>query len=539
MKKWFILCAIVLAAFAIRAYKVSSLPPAMSWDEVSIGYNAYSILKTAKDEHGRLLPLDAFIAYGDYKPPLSIYATVPFVAAFGLNELSVRLPSVLAGTAMVFFVYLLAGQLLGSYKRKEEVGLIAAGLLAFSPWHILLSRAGFEANIAACLMVAGAWLLLSTRTHPKRALIAYLPFVAGVYTFNSARYFAPLLALGLTIYIYSAIRKNRKQFAIGVAVAALSLFPILGHLVSPEARLRLAEVNIFSEHQVVIDANMRMQSDGDTWWSKIVHNRRVGYARSYVLHFLDHFQPSFLFIRGDGNPKFSIQDVGQMYLIEAPFLVMGVLWAFGSMPKVAWFLVFWLIAAIAPAAIARETPHALRIENSLPVWQFFTAMGIAAFFAGRKGWIWKAVRLSVVMVFAAGVAYFSHNYFTHYSKEFSGEWQYGYRQALEKAEALNGGYDTVVISDVIGRPYMYTLFHTLYDPEEFLNSRDSYFDAAGFYHVKGFGKYRFTHEEIGEAGPYEGKVLYIQPPGMVPPSGTVVDTVTLLNGEPVLILFEQ
>src|SRR5260221_9154250 len=97
----FFLLLIVGLAFTLRFYNVSDNPPALSWDEVSIGYNAYSILKTGKDEHGRFLPLDTFIAYGDYKPPLAIYLTVPFVAVFGLNELSVRLPSVLFGTMTV------------------------------------------------------------------------------------------------------------------------------------------------------------------------------------------------------------------------------------------------------------------------------------------------------------------------------------------------------------------------------------------------------------------------------------------------------
>ena len=34
---------------------LGSNPPGMYWDEVSLGWNAYSILKTGHDEHGRFL----------------------------------------------------------------------------------------------------------------------------------------------------------------------------------------------------------------------------------------------------------------------------------------------------------------------------------------------------------------------------------------------------------------------------------------------------------------------------------------------------
>jgi hypothetical protein len=76
-------------------------------------------------------------------------------------------------------------------------------------------------------------------------------------------------------------------------------------------------------------------------------------------------------VKGDGNPKFSIQDVGQLYLIEAPFFAIGICALFLSYPGVGLLLVYWIIAAIIPAATARETPHALRILNSLPTWQIF------------------------------------------------------------------------------------------------------------------------------------------------------------------------
>ena len=97
---------IILAlATALRFWNLGGNPPHLSPDEASLGYNAYSILKTGRDEYGELLPM-VFKSFGDYKPGFYVYLTVPFVAVLGLNEWSVRLPSVIAGTVAVYLLYL-------------------------------------------------------------------------------------------------------------------------------------------------------------------------------------------------------------------------------------------------------------------------------------------------------------------------------------------------------------------------------------------------------------------------------------------------
>lgn len=521
MKK-IILFGIIVLALILRTYKLGSNPPAISWDEASIGYNAYTILTTGRDEHGMFLPLDAFAAFGDYKPPTPIYLTVPFVALFGLSEVAVRLPSAIAGTMTVFLLYLLVMELL----RKQRVALISSALLTISPWHIMLSRAGFEANIALLFVVTGTWMVLKGRENSTYLLYCWLPFVAGIYTFNSTRYAGPLLALGLVVYVRKHIRK--KQFMYGLLIALVALLPILPHLVSRESRLRFEEVSIFTDLRTVLTSNTRREVDSFSWWSAIMHNRRVGYAREYFIHFFDNLEPRFLFIKGDGNPKFSIQDTGQLLLVSAPFVAYGVLTLFRDYPGVGWLLVWWLLVSIAPTAVARETPHALRIENTLPVFMIFTAYGLAS----RKKLLFN---IFIVLLFFGNFLYFWHTYMAHYPKEYSGEWQYGYKQAIDVSKKYYDQYDTIVLSESIGRPYIYALFYNKYPLNKFLETKDASFDAAGFYNVYGFDKYRFTREGIGE---YKGRTLYILPPKDVPGGASVKETISLLNGTPILVAFE-
>jgi 4-amino-4-deoxy-L-arabinose transferase-like glycosyltransferase len=552
IKRNLIILAIISVAFVLRFSNVVNNPPALTWDEVSIGYNAYSILKTGKDEHGKFLPLDTFISYGDYKPTLPIYITVPCIAIFGLNELSVRLPSVIFGTLSVYLTYILTVLLFnefGNFRKNSLIkiptlGYITATLLTFSPWHINISRAGFEANIALFLVILGTYLLVKIRSIPKLWIYAFLPYVGAAYTFNSARYFVLFITLFLLYLSLQSIKNNIKYFIIGVIIAAVIILPLVPHLLSNESRLRFKEVNIFSDSSVVITSNNRIAFEGNTIIAKIVNNRRIAYARSFFIHFLDNLEPSFLFIKGDGNPKFSTQDVGQLYLIEAPFLILGLLWLFSECPILAGFLLYWMLTAIIPAATARETPHALRILNTLPVWQIFIAYGIYQSVIRLhniskfpKSAIFKNLIYAVILgIYILNVSYYLYNYHVHYPREFSGEWQYGYKQGIEYAQGVDSQYDHIYVSESIGRAYMYTLFYTQYDPQKFLNTKKSYFDADGFYHVDGFGKWIFIKTMPQKVLPNN---LIIGNTNWNSPNDKVLHTVKLLNGDPVLNIFSR
>ncbi len=537
--RWLWLTLIVILALFLRLYRLSSLPPALSWDEASIGYNAYSILKTGRDEHGRFLPLDAFVAFGDYKPPLPIYLSVPTIATFGLNELAVRLPSAIAGVLTVILTYFLITELFLASKGARKLGLFTAFLLAISPWHIQLSRAAFEANIALFFVVGGVFLTLRAKRDPRLFLVCWLPFVATLYTFNSARYFSPILALVLVFYNFKEVRSHLVKFGLGVVIAGICVLPVMTHLLSPQARLRFTEVNIFTDSSIVATANERINVDRRAWWSKALHNRRFGYLRSYLLHFLDNLEPRFLFIKGDGNPKFSLQDVGELYLAELPFLIVGIYWLLVKEKKIFWLLMFWMLGAIVPAATAREAPHALRIENSLPTWQVFIAYGGFTFFTNggklikfsRRFWL---LILSALLLLG-NFFYFTHNYFNHYGPEYSGEWQYGYREAIRFVSPLESQYQQIILSENIGRPYIYALFYKQFDPKRLRGALDASFDAAGFYNVFGLDKYRFVR---GGKATRAKNTLYILPPAEVPGDARVLQSVRLLNHDPVLVIFD-
>src|SRR4030043_2257286 len=106
MKKEKLVLAVILLFFILsRLFRITDIPPSVYWDEASIGYNAYSVLTTAKDEWGEFLPLH-FRAFGEFKLPVYIYSTIPFIKLLGLNALSVRIPSVIYFLLSILLTYL-------------------------------------------------------------------------------------------------------------------------------------------------------------------------------------------------------------------------------------------------------------------------------------------------------------------------------------------------------------------------------------------------------------------------------------------------
>ncbi|MCX6724630.1 MAG: glycosyltransferase family 39 protein, partial [Candidatus Shapirobacteria bacterium] len=141
-KVFLILFLIIFLAGLLRLPFLNRFPSGFSADEASLGYSAYSILKTGKDEWGERLPLNPR-SFGEYKAPLYIYLTIPSIALFGLNETAVRLPSAVFGILAIVVVFLLTQELFGIV----TISLLSAFFLAISPWHLVFSRAAIEANL--------------------------------------------------------------------------------------------------------------------------------------------------------------------------------------------------------------------------------------------------------------------------------------------------------------------------------------------------------------------------------------------------------
>lgn len=544
-----LLCIFLVAAF-LRFFQLGVNPAALTWDEVALGYNAYSLGIDGKDEFGRFLPLDYLESFGDFKPPLYAYLSITPVKIFGMTEFATRFASAFFGVLTVVVTFFLVKRIFYSIETTQKntridsnmLALFSTFFLAISPWHINLSRAAFEANVASFFIVAGIWLFLMSIQIKKWYLpFSIILFALSMYTFNTARVVSPLLISMLFVAFGRKLLEMKKQVIVALIVGFVVMLPIAKFLLSPQASLRFQEVNIFSDIGLIYRSNQQIENDNNAWWSKILHNRRFLYTTEYLRHYVDHLNPNFLFIRGDGNPKFSTQDIGQLYLWELPFFISGVFILFRKRIGSWWIVPLWLLLGIVPAATARETPHALRIEATLPTFQILTAIGVTSFIAYLKHFtIQKTSRnlvfSIVVVLLVLNIAYYLHGYYKHYSREYSGEWQYGYKESVAFVQEVENEFDKIYFTTELGRPYAYYIFYGKVDPKKFRQDVSIEREVFGFVHVKRIGKYYFAKDLKKDEQPKQ-KVLYINITANVPENAQKLKTFYLLNGKPVLTAY--
>ena len=540
IKKYFnttgILFLIVLLAGFLRFSDLGTNPPSLTWDEAAWGYNAYSIGVNGMDEFGRYLPHDYLESFGDFKPPMYAYLDVIPVKIFGLNEFSTRFPSALFGTLTVLLTFFLVQRIFWKSKQSTQYSIMSALVLAISPWHILLSRAAFEANVSSFFIILGIWGFLAAVQDKKWYLIiSSISFALSMYTFNTSRVVSPLLVLVLAIIFRKKLWQTKKETVLAIVVGFLVFLPTLGFIFSPQASLRFKEVNIFSDASVVKTSNQEIANDGNVFWSKIIHNRRILYSLDYLKHYFDNLSPNFLFITGDGNPKFSTRDVGQMYIWDIIFFVGGGFILFKKRESNWWLIPLWLLIGIIPAASARETPHALRIETSLPTFQIIAAYGFIQLINGLNKYK-KIIISALFLLLFINFIYFYHDYFYHYPSDYSGEWQYGYKQSIDYVKSVEKNYDFVQVTSVLGRPYIYYLFYTKTNPDFFRKTAVINRDVFGFVNVRSFGKYVFPEKYDYSLG-HNKKILYINSPYNLPKNIKVLRTFDLLNGQPILVAY--
>jgi len=559
-----LLVAVVLIAIFFRFFHLGVNPPSLTWDEAAWGYNAYSLGIDGRDEFGKFLPYQYLESFGDFKPPMYAYLDILPIKFLGLNEFAVRFPSALFGVLTVLMTYFLVRRIFRKNHKSlvtcppsaaassdcrrvnhksDKIALFSALFLAISPWHIMLSRAAFEANVATFFIVFGVWAFLAGVQNKKWYLtLSAISFALSIYTFNTARVVSPLLILILIVAFRKQLLKIKKQAIIGFLLGIIIVLPIAGFLLSPQAGLRFKEVNIFSDISIVKTANQEMSNDNNALWSKLIHNRRFLYSVEYVKHYFDNLSPSFLFIKGDGNPKFSVQNVGQMYIWDIPFFIAGLLIIFRKREGNWWLIPVWLVLGIIPAATARETPHALRIETTLPTFQILSAYGFASLVLSRKYFVLRIKKIrffilaSLYLLLFLNFTYFAHSYFAHYPREFSGEWQYGYEESINYVRSVESNYDIIQITNALGRPYIYYLFYLKSEPSLFRKTADIQRDPFGFVNVKSFGKYIFP-TDYNYSLSKNSKVLYVNTPYNLPSNIKIKKIFYILNGQPVLVAY--
>ncbi len=450
IKKLFIPLLIFSLALGLRIYKLDIRPLGFTWDEAALGYNAYSLLLTGRDEYRTPLPV-VLKSFGDYKPGLYAYLTTPSVAVLGLSEFSTRLPSAIVGSLLVLTIYLLASQLFSS-----RVGLISAVLLAINPWAIHFSRGAWEANLSLFLATLAVVLYISSYKIQNTIylILSSLFFGLTLWSYQGAKLTTPLLLVTLFF-----ISKFSKKLVAPSIIFLVVISPIIFGLQDQSGRLGVLSVfNYSRSHESVTDIKNQEGTLSSDLVFAIYHSELLDQVRGVVERYLNHFSPRFLFFEGDwSNLRHSTPYYGYLHIPELITIFIGLFVLFKK-PSSSTLLIFaWLIIAPMASSLSRDVVSGVRSLPMVIPLTVISAIGLSEVF--RKRIIFVILSLSLF----ASVIYYLDLYYIHAPYYSGSAWLYPYKRAIQLVNQNINDFERVIFTNTLGQPYIYVLFYNQVD----------------------------------------------------------------------------
>ncbi len=567
---------ILLLAFLLRIWKIDKVPVSLFSDELDVGYQAYSIIKTGKDYFGNPFPL-YFHSYSDFRTPVYIYTSIPSVLIFGITPLGVRIPAIFFGVLGVLAMYLFTKSFLkfikiegfGNRDFSETCALVSAFVIALSPWHLQYSRAAFESTELLFFLLMGLFFFFEAFKSEKFLILSSLFLGLTVWIYSTAKLFTPIILVILFLLFRKNIFRNfsKKTLAISFIFLIFLLLPSLFNTFMKESGLRFNYISVFSDPSIqgeinfqrILDARYQggvKRSPLDKVITRIVHNKFIYWSGKIVQNYFEALSTQFLFIKGDLNLRHSPEGIGQFYKIELITLILGAAYFFflNKNRKMSLFIILWILFGILPSALTRDGGyHATRLILILPHFVFLISFGIiyGFYFLSKK--FFSYLRIIYLILFFIFFFSYLHTYYVHnpwYSERW---WHAGYKEIVEEVKNLQENYDKIIITNSLEQPYIFFASYYPYSPEIWQKGFEEEF-IEGFGDLKHIGKFYFGQvdergiESLSKTLPE--KAIYVAAskevsgnlsmnPERIPEGLNLIKTIFYPSSEPAFYLFEK
>jgi 4-amino-4-deoxy-L-arabinose transferase-like glycosyltransferase len=366
LESYLIPITVVALAFVLRLYLLPSIPFGWHLDEATKGLLARDVVLAGKQ-------YPAFFSAFTGREALYIYLEATAFALLGDTIFSGRVLSAFVGVLTVAVTYTT-----GRVVFNRRTGLLAAGFLAISLWHLIASRNGYRAVIQPLIQLPVVWLLFREwRAAPGGDGGRWRLVVAGIflgltqYTYTAARAF-PVFVLGLIVLarILSPRLVNRRWASLALMFfgAAVALVPLGIHFIQHPEDLnqRTAQISVFAPEW----------AGGDSWgrlWQSVKETVRM---------FTRWGDPNYRFNLA-GRPVFGVVD-GALFYGGLLFCLWGVVRERGLRRVACAVLLLWLGVMLLPMTLSAEgLPYYQRAIGILPAMYFFPALPLHAL----AGWV--------------------------------------------------------------------------------------------------------------------------------------------------------
>src|SRR3989344_81483 len=469
-----LLILIIILAVLTRVLFLGQFPNGFTGDEAQQGYSAYSILKTGRDEWGKLLPIFPR-GFGDFKPPLYTYLAIPSIAVFGLTIEAVRLPAALVGILAVMVLYFLTKELF----KDQKIAILSSFLLAINPWHIQLSRTAFEGGLGVLTFSLGLLFFLKSRR--KDLIIAAICWGLTLYTYHSWRVFTVMFILGLVLLF----RKNLltiKNLVVGVCLA-IFVIPLLFNINSIMARS--SDVGIIGAKQLEGYFAEKSVTPLPPMIDRALDNKVFFIGKQFFENYLSYFSPAFYFTNNrPDNTYLNFPNFSLLFSFEIMFWIAALYMLITKKVQNKSIILLWFFLSTIPAALATGGMNANRATTLLPLTAIISGYCAKIILDKMNSLKFKILKPGLIFIGVFSFLMFLHFYFINLPNTPPMNLRYGYDSVFKKILEVEEEYDHIIISKSFTEGQIFIAFYSQMDPKTFQASSKNwlrYVDAGKQY----------------------------------------------------------
>ena len=454
---WVYFAFAVVLALAVRLVQFGSVPAGVNQDGAMAAVDAKALAEYGTDRLGMTRPVH-FTAWGfGQMSVLMSYMMVPFIKAFGLSVVTMRLPALLCSLMGLVFLFLFCRDVF-----NRELALVVLLLAAVNPWHMVQSRWALDCNIFPHMLIAGLYFLNHGVQFPKRRFFLYISmvfFALSMYCYGVALYTVPVFLAIACVFLLVSKKIRGKDALICMGIYMLLSWPFFAAMFInafgfDTIELKLFTIPAFPETVRKADILFFSESFFAQLWANLLALLRV------------------IFQIGDDYLCNVVPGFSTMYVFSLPFTITGFIWILKNWrrnPGSMLLLVFFTVAFF--SGLITNSVNVNRIN--IIFYPLIVFSGIGVFRVIRDVKLGDA---AVHAMYAAGFTLFCCAYFTSYAKSVSEVFLSDFGEALKSFDPEE--YSCIYVtpdSQAEGRYYVseiLTLFYhdidaQYYQSEEF------------------------------------------------------------------------
>jgi hypothetical protein len=424
LSTWWLLLGVIGVLLFTRLWKLTSIPAALTHDEMIYVVNAKAVALTGSDITGTWKPWS-------FQPVRAAFAELPvtlMTPSFWFIDNPIFAAKAFHVLLGMLFPFVL-GWLVYTLLKQKQLAWITIIIASVNPWLWQISRMAFDPFLGVFFYCLAAVLLLQSK--PIFKLSAFVALVLGFFSYQGLKLILvpwTMLWLGYDLYcnrvsIQNLVKKRTpsrliQQFWPSLLVMILSIllfgWYVLVSLPQQSASIRVKKL-IFTDTEYLEEmVNTQRRLSLDSAVLPLVSNKASVIAEFVFSRYTQLLGPEMLFLHGEASfSPWSVWSHGFFYLFDGALVLFGLAILWRSSAWKVQSLVLLLAFAMAPMpALVNTENNWFMFKAGLLYMLLIIPIAVALWDVSKQPQKWIFGLVSVCYLIS--VVMFGYHYFWRY-----------------------------------------------------------------------------------------------------------------------------